>query len=233
MTTVLLIRHGLTDVTGSLLIGRLPGYHLSDKGNQQAEALAARLQAVPLAAIVTSPLERCVETAQHVAAGRDGVPIEKDDRVGEVGYGDWSGKELRKLVKEPLWRQVQVHPSAVRFPGDDGERFAELQTRAVEAVRDWNARLGADATYAVVSHADVIKSIVADAVGLHFDQFQRIVVDPASVTVIRYTELRPFLYRLNDVGGSVDDLKPPKRKPRTRKKPDSDAVVGGGAGGRT
>src|SRR5438067_5109821 len=187
MTTVLLIRHGLTDVTGSLLIGRLPGYDLSDKGREQAKALGVRLQPVLLAAIVTSPLERCLQTAEQVAAGRDGVPIEKEDRVGEAGYGDWSGKELKKLPKDPLWRQVQLHPSAVRFPGEEGERFADLQTRAVAAIRDWNARLGADATYAVVSHADVIKAIVADAIGLHFDLFQRIVVDPASITVIRYS----------------------------------------------
>jgi broad specificity phosphatase PhoE len=141
---------------------------------------------------------------------------------------------VKVLAKDPLWRVVQAHPSAAVFPGPDGEPLRATQARAVDAVRDWNARLGDDATYAVVSHGDVIKAIVADALGLHLDLFQRIAVDPASLTVIRYTQLRPFLVRLNDRGGPVDDLLPPKRKGRRRRKPaaaESDAVVGGGAGG--
>jgi broad specificity phosphatase PhoE len=106
-----------------------------------------------------------------------------------------------------------------------------MQQRAVDAVRDWNARLGPDAVWVAVSHADVIKSVVADALGLHLDGFQRIVVDPCSVTVVRYTELRPFVVRVNDVGGDVSDLMPPKRRVRrTRKTAASDAVVGGGPG---
>jgi probable phosphomutase (TIGR03848 family) len=229
MTTVLLIRHGVTEANpGGLLAGWTPDVHLAERGRQQAEALGARLARVPLAAVVSSPLERCQETAAAIVAARDGAPaVETDERLGECRYGDWTGQELKKLVKDPLWRVVQAHPSAAVFPG--GEALRDTQSRAVDAVRDWNGRLGADATYAVVSHGDVIKAIVADALGMHLDLFQRIVADPCSLTVIRYTELRPFVVRLNDVGGIVDDLLPPKRRRRARK-PSSDATVGGGAG---
>jgi probable phosphomutase (TIGR03848 family) len=170
---------------------------------------------------VSSPLERCVETAN--ALGRE---VTVEDRLGECRYGDWTGRELKVLAKDPLWKVVQAHPSAATFPG--GEALRDTASRAVDAVRDWNARLGPDATWVAVSHGDVIKAIVADALGLHLDQFQRIVVDPCSVTVVRYTELRPFVARLNDTGGAVGDLLPPKRKRRA--KPTSDAPVGGGAG---
>ncbi|HEV2890028.1 MAG TPA: histidine phosphatase family protein [Frankiaceae bacterium] len=221
MTTLLLVRHGLTHLTGPVLAGWTPDLHLDERGQEQARALGERLAPVPVAAVVSSPLERCAETA--AALGR---PVETDERLGECRYGDWTGKELKVLAKDPLWRQVQAHPSAVTFPG--GESLRAVSARAVDCVRDWNARLGPDATWVAVSHGDVIKAIVADALGLHLDQFQRINVDPCSLTVIRYTELRPFVVRLNDTGGGVGDLMPPKRKRRTRAS--SDAPVGGGAG---
>ncbi|GAC1325702.1 MAG: histidine phosphatase family protein [Mycobacteriales bacterium] len=229
MTTVLFVRHGLTAMTGPVLAGWTPGLHLDERGQAQASAVAARLAAVPLAAIVTSPLERCHDTAMALAAGRT-LEVALDERLAECRYGDWTGQEIKKLVKDPLWRVVQAHPSAAVFPGPEGEPLRTTQARAVSAVRDWNAQLGPEATYAVCSHGDVIKAIVADALGLHLDLFQRITVDPCSLTVIRYTELRPFLLRLNDTGGGVDDLKPAKRKGRRRTRASSDAVVGGGAG---
>ncbi|HVF05562.1 MAG TPA: histidine phosphatase family protein [Frankiaceae bacterium] len=225
MTTLLLVRHGLTKLTGPVLAGWTPGLHLDERGQAQAAAVAERLAEVPVAAIVSSPLERCLDTAAPIAAGRD-LEVEQDERLGECRYGDWTGQELKKLAKDPLWRQVQAHPSAVTFP--NGESLAAVSARAVEAVRDWNARLGPDATYVAVSHGDVIKAIVADALGLHLDHFQRIQVDPCSVTVIRYTELRPFVVRVNDTGGGVADLLPQKR--RGRRKASSDAPVGGGSG---
>ncbi len=151
-----------------------------------------------------------------------------DDRVGEARYGDWTGRPLKDLVRDRLWRVVQEHPSAATFPGREAEPLRATAARAVDAVRDWNARLGADATYAVVSHGDVIKAVVADALGMHLDLFQRIVVDPGSVTVVRYTDLRPFVVRLNDTGG-VGSLLPPRQR-RGGGQRASDAVVGGGAG---
>ncbi|ROO88469.1 putative phosphoglycerate mutase [Actinocorallia herbida] len=219
MPTVLLIRHGLTAQTGPVLTGWTPGVPLDARGQGQAERTAARLAPLPLDAVVSSPLQRCEETARAVLKGRT-LGLETDERFGEVHYGDWTGGKLAELAEDPLWKVVQAHPSAVTFPG--GESLAAAQLRAVQAIREWNARLGPDAVYAVCSHGDIIKAVAADALGLHLDQFQRIQVDPASVTVIRYTELRPFLVRLNDTGGGVEGLVPPN--------PGSgDAPVGGGA----
>src|SRR3954468_18033113 len=229
MTTVLLIRHGLSDAnTGGVLAGWTPGVHLAEKGREQVDALAERLAPLPLAAIVTSPLERCQETADVLAKSRDTIEPIVDDRFGECKYGDWTGQELKKLTKDPLWKVVQAHPSAARFPGNGGESLAETQARAVAAVRDWNSKLGDAPTYLVVSHADVIKAVLADALGQHLDLFQRIVVNPASVSVVQYTSLRPFVVRINDTGGRIDDLMPVKKT--RRRKPSSDAVVGGGTG---
>ncbi len=225
MTTVVLVRHGLTAMTGPVLAGWTPGLHLDERGEKQAAAVAERLKPVPFDALVSSPLDRCLDTAQRIAAGR-GNEVTVEQRLGECRYGDWTGKPLKDLAKDPLWKVVQNHPSAVTFPGPEGEPLRETQNRAVAAVRDWNARLGPDATWLACSHGDVIKSIVADAMGLHLDQFQRISIDPCSVTVIRYTELRPFVVRVNDTGGGVTDLLPPKKK--SRRKASSDAVVGGG-----
>ncbi len=228
MTTVVLVRHGLTAMTGPVLAGWTPGLHLDERGVAQAAAVAERLRPVPFDAVVSSPLDRCLDTAGAVLEGRS-LDLQVDDRLGECRYGDWTGRPLKELAKDPLWKVVQSHPSAVTFPGPEGEPLRETQSRAVAAVRDWNARLGPDATWLACSHGDVIKAVVADAMGLHLDQFQRIVVDPCSVTVIRYTELRPFVVRVNDTGGGVADLVPPKRKGR-RRKSSSDASVGGGAG---
>jgi len=253
VTTVLLVRHGLTAATGHTLSGWTPGIPLDDRGRAQARALGARLARLPLDAIVTSPLDRCRQTAEIIAAARDGgtpgapdgrgapdgpgAPagggpgIRLDERLGECRYGDWTGKPLRKLAREPLWRVVQAHPSAVRFPGPDGESMLDTQHRAVAAVRAWNVALGPRATYLICSHGDVIKGIIADCLGLHLDQSQRIQADPCSLTVIRYTTLRPFLVRMNDTGG-VGDLmpRPAHAKGGRGLRDDSDAVVGGGAG---
>ena len=237
MTTVLLVRHGLTATTGQLLTGWTPGVGLDERGRAQAKALGERLAPVPLDAIVTSPLDRCRQTVEEIVAARAGRIAQAhagqqadpviEERVGECKYGDWTGKPLKELEKDPLWPVVQAHPSAVTFPGPEGESMLDMQHRAVSAVREWNARLGKDATYLVCSHGDVIKAIVADSLGLHLDQCQRIVADPCSLTVIRYTPLRPFLLRLNDTGGGVDDLLP---RPKPAGSAESDAVIGGGAG---
>ncbi len=226
VTTLLLARHGLTDLTGPVLAGRTPGVRLSEAGRAQAVALAGRIAGVRLDAIVSSPLERCQETAAAVAAGRD-LPVRTDEGFIECGYGEWTGRPLKELAKEPLWQVVQAHPSAAAFPG--GESVADMQHRAVAAVREWNQRLGEKGVYLVCSHGDVIKSIVADALGLHLDQFQRITADPAALTVIRYAPLRPFVLRLNDMG----ELRLPEdseEKDGGENHTGSDAAVGGGPG---
>jgi probable phosphomutase (TIGR03848 family) len=229
VTTVLLLRHGRTTAnTGGVLAGWTPGVQLDETGAAQVQAVAERLAKVPLAAIVSSPLERCVQTAAALAAGRE-LEVQRDDRLGEARYGDWTGRAIKELAKEPLWKVVQQHPSAAVFPGPEGEGLAQTQARAVAAVREWNAKLAPDAVWLACSHGDVIKGILADALGLHLDQFQRIVVDPASISVVTYTETRPFVVRVNDTGGDVSALVPPPRT-RRRRKASSDAVVGGGAG---
>jgi probable phosphomutase (TIGR03848 family) len=229
VTTVILLRHGRTTAnTGGVLAGWTPGVRLDETGDAQAAAVGKRLATVPLAAVVSSPLERCAQTAAAVVAGRD-LDVATDDRLGEARYGDWTGRAIKELAKEPLWKVVQQHPSAAVFPGPEGEGLAQTQARAVAAVRAWNAQLGPDSVWLACSHGDVIKAILADALGLHLDQFQRIVVDPASISVVTYTDTRPFVIRVNDTGGDVSALIPPPRR-RRRGKASSDAVVGGGAG---
>ena len=229
MATVILLRHGRTTAnTGGVLAGWTPGVGLDETGVQQAQAVAERLAKVPLAAVVSSPLERCRQTAELIAESR-ALEVRTDERLGEARYGDWTGRPLKELVKDPLWKVVQQHPSAAVFPGPEGEGLAQTQARAVAAVRAWNAELGKDAVWLACSHGDVIKAVLADALGLHLDQFQRIVVDPASISVVTYTDTRPFVVRVNDTGGDVAALIPPK-KTRRRRSRSSDAVVGGGAG---
>jgi probable phosphomutase (TIGR03848 family) len=235
VTTLLLIRHGLTRLTGPVLAGWTPGLHLDDRGVEQAARLAERLRPVPLTAIVSSPLERCQETVMPIVDGR-GLEIATDDRLGEARYGDWTGQEIKKLVRDPLWKIVQRQPSAVTFP--NGEAMRDVQVRALAAVQDWNERLAPEATWLACSHADVIKGIVADALGLHLDQFQRIAIGPASLTVIRYGGLGRTVVRVNDVGGAVDDLLPPKRRGRRRdgamaSSSEPDGTVPDGVGGTT
>lgn len=236
MTLVLLVRHGLTAATGKALAGRAPGIPLDDRGLEQARAIAARLAGVRLDAIISSPIQRCTETAAVIAAAQPangeapgGQVVRADERFTECGYGDWTGQPLRKLAREPLWRVVQAHPSAARFPGPDGEAMADMQHRAVAGVRAWNRDLGSGACYLVCSHGDVIKAVLADALGMHLDLFQRLSVDPCSLSVVRYTGLRPFVERLNDTGGAVSALTGHPRQ--AQRAAEEDAVVGGGAGG--
>jgi probable phosphomutase (TIGR03848 family) len=227
MATVLLVRHGRSSAnTAGVLAGWTPGVHLDDVGQAQATALAARLAGLPLARVVTSPLERCRQTAARAVPGQEATP---DDRLGEVGYGSWTNRPLKELAREPLWRTVQAQPSAVVFP--DGEAMGAMAARAVTAIREHDravtAEAGPDALWLACSHGDVIKAVLADALGLHLDAFQRIVVDPASVSIVRYTDSRPFVLRMNDGGGGLEHLRPKGRK---RRRPRTDAVVGGGAG---
>jgi len=201
IVTVVLVRHGRsTSNAAGTLAGRTPGVQLDEQGREQAAALARRLAGIGLDRLVCSPLERCLQTLAPLAAQR-GLPVEVDDRLSEVDYGSWSGRSLKDLLHEPLWRVVQAHPSAAVFPG--GEGLAQMSARAADAIRSVRAAATGDRTVLVCSHGDVIKAILADALGLHLDAFQRIVVAPASVSVIRYTPLRPFVERINDTGDPV------------------------------
>lgn len=234
MATALFVRHGLTAMTGPVLAGHTPQLHLDERGVAQAAAVAARLAPVPLVAVVTSPLERCAETADAILAGRD-LTAQVEPRLVEVRYGDWTGRPLGELAKEPLWKIVQAHPSAAVFPGPEGEGLATASARAVAAVREWDARItaehGENAVWLACSHGDIIKALLADALGLHLDQFQRIVVDPCSVSAVHYTATRPFVLRSNDTGGDVAALLPPPPKPDGDGAEDgADGAVGGGAG---
>lgn len=244
MPTVLLLRHGRSTAnTAGVLAGRTPGVLLDDVGRAQVAALGQRLAPVPLSAVVSSPVQRCVDTAEAVRAvpGPRGKlhrrpELVLDERLSECDYGEWTNRALKDLAKEPHWTVVQQHPSAAQFPG--GEALRDVQARAVAAVREIDARLreevGEHAVWAAVTHGDVIKAIVADAVGCHLDTFQRIVADPASVTAVRYTTTRPFLLRANDTGGDLAGLAPPKQgRRRSRTAESSDAAVGGGAGSVT
>jgi probable phosphomutase (TIGR03848 family) len=230
VATVILLRHGrTTSNAGGTLAGHQPT-ELDDVGRAQAAAVGARLASAGVVPhlVVSSPLIRCRQT---LAAALPGTPVVEEPGLVECDYGDWSGKDLKALAKEPLWKVVQAHPSAAVFPG--GEAMASMSARAIAAIRAADARATAEhgdgAIVLACSHGDVIKAIVADAMGVHLDLFQRIAVDPASLTVIRYTPLRPFLVRVNDIGGDLSGLKPPPRRGR-RKPVSSDAPVGGGAG---
>lgn len=231
---MILVRHGRTSANADgVLAGRTRGVRLDDVGSDQAAAVARRLAVLPLARLVTSPLERTVQTARAVAEAQAApVPLVRDKGFVECGYGAWTGRSLKELAKEPLWRTVQTAPSAVTFP--DGEAMTDMLVRAVRAARrhdgEVRAEHGDDAVWAAVSHGDVIKAVVADALGLHLDAFQRIVVSPASVCVVRYTGQRPFVVSLNDTGGDLTSLRPPARRGRRRRRGCSgDAAVGGGA----
>jgi len=238
--TVLLVRHGRTAANAAgVLAGWTPGISLDDTGRAQAGALAQRMAVLPISLAVSSPLQRCQETAGVLLAEPGPIPrpeLLTDDRLGECRYGDWTGKSLKDLVKEPLWRVVQTHPSAAVFPGDEGEAMLTMQHRAVSAIREYDARVAAehgdDALWVAFSHGDVIKAILADALGMHLDAFQRLVVDPCSVSVVRYTPLRPFAVRVNDAGNDLAALLPPApaKKGRARRPVSSDAQVGGGSG---
>ena len=239
MTTVFLLRHGLTKLTGPVLAGRTPGVHLDERGEAQAAAAADRLAVLPLATVVTSPLERCAETARAVLAGQRAAgrnPTRRTDRrLAECDYGDWTGLQIKTLVKDPLWPVVQSQPSAVTFPG--GESMAAMAARGIRAVRELSAQVAAEhgehAVWLACSHGDLIKAIVADALGMHLDLFQRIVIDPGSISAIRYAAGRPFVLFSNSVSGDLSAYVPTPPKPgrRRRSTAGSDATVGGGAGG--
>jgi len=235
MATVILVRHGRTTANSSgVLAGRAAGVSLDDLGRTQAAAAGERLAVVPLVAVVSSPLDRCKQTAAAIAQAQQGKPARLTDKgITECDYGEWQGRTLKELAKEPLWKTVQTQPSAAVFPG--GESMTAMQARAVAAVRRrdaaFEAEHGPGAVWVAVSHGDVIKSVLADALGMHLDLFQRLHVDPASVSIVRYTATRPFVLASNTHAGDLSWLvPPPPKKGRARRSAGGDAAVGGGAG---
>ncbi len=204
-TLVLLVRHGQTPTTGKLLPGRAPGLHLADVGVQQAQKAAARIAELKTVdAIYASPLERARETAAPIGAAR-GMKVQIDKGLLECEFGDWTGAELKNLMKLPEWGTVQRAPSTFRFP--NGESFTEMQTRMVTAVDRLRAK-HVGGTIVCVSHADPIKALVAHAMGTHIDLFQRIVISTCSITAIAYGMGAPVVLTVNSTGGSLAELRP-------------------------
>jgi probable phosphomutase (TIGR03848 family) len=226
MATVILVRHGRTTANAAaLLAGRAAGVSLDPFGREQAALTGDRLAAVPLAGVVSSPLERCRQTAQLILdrqAGSPSAPTDPD--LTECDYGQWQGRMLTDLATEDLWAAVQSQPSAVVFPG--GESMAAMQARSVAAIRRHDAAFeseyGPGAVWVAVSHGDIIKSILADALGMHLDLFQRINVGPASVSIVHYGAVRPSVYATNTDAGDLSWL--------SKGVNSGDAPVGGGAG---
>jgi len=196
MTTLLLVRHGHTDAAGKRLTGRARGVHLNELGRRQAERLVERLDGVRIDTIVSSPLERCRETAAPLAKAR-GRAVDVGRAWIEVGYGQWTGRSISQLRRTKLWRRVMFAPSNVRFPG--GESLLEVQGRAVDATLDIAAR-HARGTVVVVSHADVIRLLVAHLAGMHVDHLQRLSIDTASITAVSISDGLPRLLTVNDTG---------------------------------
>ena len=231
MATVILVRHGRTTAnTAGVLAGRAAGVRLDKAGREQSALMGERLAVVPLVGVVSSPLERCRQTARFILEAQNldqqgGLPVSALEKgLTECDYGQWQGRTIAELAKEDLWSVVQSHPSAVTFPG--GESMAAMQARSVAAIRRHDAAFelqhGSGAVWVAVSHGDIIKSILADALGMHLDLFQRISVGPASVSIVRYGAGRPNVIATNTDSGDLSWLR--------ASAPAHDAPVGGGAG---
>lgn len=204
-TLVLLVRHGQTPTTGKLLPGRAAGLHLADAGTEQALRAAERIAALKTVdAIYASPLERARETAAPIAAAR-GLKVQIDRGLLECDFGDWTGAELKALMKLPEWTTVQRAPSTFTFP--NGESFTAMQTRIVTAIDRLRVK-HAGGTIVCVSHADPIKAAVAHAMGTHIDLFQRIVISTCSISAIAYGMGAPVVLTVNSTGGSLAELRP-------------------------
>lgn len=226
MATVILVRHGRTTANvDGVLAGRAAGIGLDRVGRDQAARTAERLAVVPLVAVVSSPMERCQQTSRMILDRQAGSPLALVERgITECDYGEWQGRALRELAGEKLWSVVQTQPSAAEFPG--GESLAAMQARSVAAIRRHDAAFEAEhglgAVWVAVSHGDIIKSILADALGMHLDLFQRISVAPASVSIVRYGASRPEVLATNTGSGDLSWLR--------NSAPAAEAQVGGGPG---
>ncbi|MCU0498719.1 MAG: MSMEG_4193 family putative phosphomutase [Anaerolineae bacterium] len=197
MTTFLLVRHAVNDfVKTGKLAGWTPGVHLNDEGKAQAEALGLRLKEVPIDHLYASPLERTMETAAAIQQHHPHLMIQTNTALGEVRYGDWEGMSIASLRGRKMWAVVQEYPSRAEFP--NGETMRGVQVRAVDEIERLRVQHPAQIVV-VVSHADVIKMVLAHYLGMHLDNFQRIHVSPASISTIDLAHGRPYVQQMNDV----------------------------------
>jgi probable phosphomutase (TIGR03848 family) len=212
VTLLLLVRHGHTDVAGKVLTGQTAGVHLTERGREQARALAERLEGLPVDAIYSSPLERCRETAAPLARGR-GLPVRIRRDLIEPDFGEWTGRSIRQLARTKLWRSVQHTPSSFRFPG--GESLRGVQARSIDAIR----AIGTDHPdgTVVVTHADVVRMVLADLAGLHLDLYQRLSVEPGSISAVALSDGHARILKVSDTGDLTALAPPPPRRARARK----------------
>lgn len=227
MTRLVLIRHAHSEANAKgILAGRMEGISLSDQGKAQAEDLVLRLGKSNIGHIRTSPLQRCQETIEpwlRQNKNFDRSHFEVDENLSEVDYGAWSGRKLSSLYKLKLWKTVQDRPSAMYFPG--GEGLAQMQVRAMRAISDSISGISAVKSHqsrVIVSHGDVIKSIIATTLGMHLDQFQRIVIDPASISILDFNGEQGRVLCLNETTSSIEEI----INSGTQKR----ALLGGGSG---
>ena len=216
MTIIILMRHGENEwVKKHRLAGWIPGVHLNEKGHQQAAEAAERLRVLAVKALYSSPVTRCVETAEYVARALN-LEIVQLEGLGEVRYGSWEGKKIKKLAKKPLWHTVQYYPSRMRFPGG-GEALREVQYRMIQVLEQLAAQ-HKEETIVAVSHADAIKLVLAYYLGVHMDLFQRIAVSPASVSILYLAENGTVrILRMNDDGPLRPFERPAKEKKKDKK----------------
>jgi broad specificity phosphatase PhoE len=224
MTRILLIRHAHSVANQSgILAGRAKGVFLTDQGISQSEELAKRLSGSKISRVHISPLERCHLTIAPLLKSipsKDRPKIVITEDLSEVDYGKWTGKKLSTLYREKLWKVVQNRPSAMYFPS--GEGLAQVQVRAMRAVHSAASEGGVQV---IVSHGDVIKSIVAAVLGTHLDNFQKIVIDPASITVLDFDGTDFRVLTLNNTASPIADFAKTSGKKRPVK-----ALLGGGSG---
>lgn len=227
MGTIILVRHGENDWSKkNKLAGRIPGVHLNEAGHQQAHAVAQRLAALPIKAVYSSPVTRCAETAAYIADTHRLTTIFVDE-MAEVEYGEWEGKKIKKLAKNPLWRAVQFFPSRMRFP--QGEALREVQFRGIQAIEAISARHEKEIVV-VVSHADMIRLLLAHYLGVHIDLFQRLAISPASASILQLSpDGMVRVLRVNDDGplhmpSGPEKGKKDKKSAKQRKQSDQESI---------
>ncbi len=215
MTIIVLVRHGENEwVKKHRLAGWLPDVHLNKKGHRQAEEAAQRLRVLPVKALYSSPVTRCLETAAYIGKACD-LEIEPLNGLGEVRYGSWEGEKIKNLARKPLWQVVQYYPSRMRFP-DGGEALREVQYRMVQTLEQLH-ELHQEQTIAVVSHADAIKLVLAYYLGVHIDLFQRITISPASASILYLAKNGAVrVLRMNDDGPLRPFAMPAKEKKKEK-----------------